>query len=188
VKPDEPETPAVTESPAEPETPSEPDTPAATEIPVKPEVPASPESSVNTETPAQSGTASEPKTQVEPSVRNDLSLKQAFAELPNLRILFESQSNILTPESLDTLDKIAGILIRFPDSNVAIEGHTDSTGTNEENLQLSLLRATTVRDYLIEKGVSVYNLRALGFGEEVPIANNQTAEGRAINRRIEFTF
>ena len=118
----------------------------------------------------------------------DDDLRSALSELPTLRILFKTDVNVLTQKSQDVLDQIASVLLRFPETNVAIEGHTDSTGASELNLRLSLLRATTVRDYLIDKGVSVYNLRALGFGEEVPIADNQTAEGRAINRRIEFTF
>jgi len=133
---------------------------------------------------------SEAPTVIEDPVQQmpDEDLRSALSELPTLRILFETDVNVLTPESQDVLDQIASILVRFPDTNVAIEGHTDTTGDSELNLGLSLLRATTVRDYLIGKGVSIYNLRALGFGEEVPIADNQTAEGRAINRRIEFTF
>ncbi len=111
-----------------------------------------------------------------------------MAALPSLQILFGTHDNALTPESLDILDQIAAILVRFPDSKVAIKGHTDATGDFDDNLRLSLLRATTVRDYLIDKGVSGQNLRALGYGEQMPIADNATPEGRAINRRIEFTF
>ena len=111
-----------------------------------------------------------------------------MAELPSLQILYDTRGNALTPGSLRILDQIATILIRYPDSKVAIKGHTDSVGDLDDNLRLSLLRATTVRDYLIEKGVAAHNLRALGYGEQMPIADNATPEGRAINRRIEFTF
>ena len=111
-----------------------------------------------------------------------------MAGLPSLQIRFGTYDNALTPESLDILDQIAAILIRFPDSKVAIIGHTDSTGELDENLRLSLLRATTVRDYLTDKGVPGQNLRALGYGEQMPVADNATPEGRAINRRIEFKF
>lgn len=114
--------------------------------------------------------------------------REALATLPSHRIQFESQANILTADSLEILDEIAEILIRYPETELVIEGHTDSTGTPEENLALSLLRATTVRDYLVKKGVSIYSLRAIGYGEGAPIADNRTAEGRATNRRIEFTF
>ncbi len=84
--------------------------------------------------------------------------------------------------------QVADVLISFPDTTVSIEGHTDSTGANEANLILSLSRATTVRSFLVERGVSVFNLRAKGFGEEIPIADNRTPDGRAVNRRIEFKF
>ncbi len=120
--------------------------------------------------------------------KNSEKLRETLANLPSLRILFETSSNVFTAESINTLNKIADVLLQFPDTKVSIEGHTDATGTRVANLNLSLLRATTVRDYLIGKGVSVYSLRALGYGEELPIANNRTAKGRATNRRIDFTF
>jgi outer membrane protein OmpA-like peptidoglycan-associated protein len=157
----------------------EPAAPDANEEPVESTVP---------DTDDESAEPAEPVNSAGRAADQSAELKRALAELPSLRILFESQSNVLTAESLDILDQIAAVLIRFPETKVAIEGHTDSTGPSDANLELSLLRATTVRDYLIEKGVSVYNLRALGFGEEVPLADNRTAEGRAINRRIDFTF
>ena len=115
-------------------------------------------------------------------------LQQALQNLPSLRILFRTEGNRLTEESLDILDQIAETIIQYPETNVSIEGHTDATGEPEANLQLSLLRATTVRDYLIRQGVSVYNVKAIGLGEAVPLAPNNTPEGRAKNRRIEFTF
>ena len=115
-------------------------------------------------------------------------LEVALASLPSLNVQFESSSNVVTAESLQVLNSIAAVLLQFPNTTVSIEGHTDATGPNEGNLALSLLRATTVRDYLIDRGVSVYRLRARGFGEEVPIAGNDTPEGRATNRRIEFKF
>jgi len=59
---------------------------------------------------------------------------------------------------------------------------------SESNLALSLARATTVRSYLVDRGVSVFMLRAKGFGENMPIAENESAAGRATNRRIEFKF
>ncbi|MFT6878079.1 MAG: outer membrane protein OmpA-like peptidoglycan-associated protein [Granulosicoccus sp.] len=115
-------------------------------------------------------------------------LKQALRDLPSLRILFGTEGNRLTVESLNILDQIAETIIQYPNTQVAIEGHTDATGEPDQNLQLSLLRATTVRDYLIRQGVSVFNLRAIGVGEAVPLVSNDSPEGRAKNRRIEFTF
>ena len=96
--------------------------------------------------------------------------------------------NVLTSESLKILDGIAEVLLQFPGMEIIIKGHTDSTGEPEANLQLSLLRAVAVRDYLVEKGVSPNTLRAMGFGEAFPVADNQTAKGRSANRRIEFTY
>jgi len=120
---------------------------------------------------------------------NDLSRLQAEIDsLDSLRILFQTHKNTLTVGSLDILDQIAEIVNRYPDSQIIIEGHTDATGNPKQNLTLSLLRATTVRDYLISRGVSPFNLRTIGLGEGVPLVPNSTPEGRAINRRIEFTF
>ena len=113
-------------------------------------------------------------------------LSNALSDLPSMDILFESSSDILTIDSLDALDSIANVLLDHPDIPVRIEGHTDASGTKQENLILSQLRANSVRDYLIDRGVSIYRLKAYGFGEGVPISDNSTPEGRADNRRIEF--
>lgn len=113
-------------------------------------------------------------------------LSNALSDLPSMDILFESSSDILTIDSLDVLDSIANVLLDHPDIPVRIEGHTDASGTEQENLILSQLRANSVRDYLIDRGVSIYRLKAYGFGEGVPISDNSTPEGRADNRRIEF--
>ena len=101
-------------------------------------------------------------------------------------ILFESSSDILTIDSLDVLDSIASVLLKHPDIPIRIEGHTDASGTKQDNLLLSQLRANSVRDYLVDRGVSIYRLKAYGFGEGVPISDNSTPDGRADNRRIEF--
>jgi len=103
-------------------------------------------------------------------------------------VLFESNSDILTIESLDVLDSIATVLQAHPDIPINIEGHTDASGETANNLALSQLRANSVRDYLVDRGVSIYRLKAYGFGEGVPVSENSTPEGRADNRRIEFNF
>ena len=115
-------------------------------------------------------------------------LRKAFNALPITRILFKSGSNVLTDESLDGLDQIASLLRQYPAIPVAISGHTDATGPDDINLLLSQTRANTVRDYLIDRGVTQFQLTAYGFGEGVPIADNNTSTGRRINRRIEFNF
>ena len=86
------------------------------------------------------------------------------------------------------LNNIAQLLRDHPDAEMDIDGHTDATGNDEINLLLSQSRANAVRDYLIDQGISVYRLTAYGFGEGKPIANNDSPEGRALNRRIEFKF
>ena len=73
-----------------------------------------------------------------------------------------------------------------PDAKIRIVGHTDSVGPAEYNLGLSLRRAESVRDYLVSQGISITRLSVIGKGEDFPIASNDTREGRADNRRVEF--
>ncbi|MBX2879954.1 MAG: OmpA family protein, partial [Granulosicoccus sp.] len=120
--------------------------------------------------------------------KNKVELRRALSELPSMSIQFQTSSNVLTDESRDILQQIGDQLLKFPGVQVSIEGHTDWNGPKELNLTLSLSRATAVRDFLVEQGVSVFDLRARGFGEEVPIADNTSTQGRAANRRIEFNF
>lgn len=115
-------------------------------------------------------------------------LQQALSTLPTTQILFELGSAVLTPNSVNTLNQVAAVLISFPELTISIEGHTDATGESEANLALSLERAVVVRTYLIGQGVSMLNLRAKGYGEDKPLTSNETATGRATNRRIEFKF
>ncbi|MFK7892429.1 MAG: OmpA family protein [Granulosicoccus sp.] len=122
------------------------------------------------------------------SVASRTQLQKALSRLPTLQILFEKNTNLLVEDSEALLQAMAEVLMQFPDITVSIEGHTDSTGPSEVNLTLSLARATAVRDYLVGLGVSELRLRARGFGEAIPITDNDTPQGRATNRRIEFKF
>lgn len=97
---------------------------------------------------------------------------------------FEVNSDRLTQESRAILDGIAADLKKYPGLTVELQGHTDSTGSDSYNLNLSQRRAESVRAYLIEQGVSASQLTAKGYGETQPIADNTTAEGRAQNRRV----
>jgi peptidoglycan-associated lipoprotein len=92
----------------------------------------------------------------------------------------------LRPEALAILDDAAMKLQANPDLNVMIEGHCDSIGTIEYNLALGERRANAARDYLIGRGVAATRLRTVSYGEERPIADNGTAEGRAMNRRAHL--
>ena len=101
-------------------------------------------------------------------------------------IYFEFDKAILLEKSFPTLDYLVKELLKNPQLTVEISGHTDDIGSNEYNLNLSLERAVSVIDYLIEKGVPADNLISKGYGEEDPIADNSTDEGRSQNRRVEM--
>jgi peptidoglycan-associated lipoprotein len=92
----------------------------------------------------------------------------------------------LSPEALKILDDAVAKLQANPDINVTIEGHTDSIGTSEYNLALGERRANSVRDYLSMRGIAAGRLRTVSYGEERPIATNDTAAGRAMNRRAHL--
>lgn len=101
------------------------------------------------------------------------------------RLNFETGSATLKPDSQEQLKNIAGILKAYPNATLKLGGYTDNTGNPEANLQLSQDRADAVRNALIELGVSGEQLLAEGYGQEHPIASNDTTEGREKNRRID---
>lgn len=103
-------------------------------------------------------------------------------------INFKSGSAELLPGSFSALDYIVSFLNQFSHLRYEIQGHTDSQGSDDFNLVLSSVRAATVRGYLLSKGIQDSNLIAIGYGETVPIADNNTAGGRAVNRRVEFVI
>lgn len=115
-------------------------------------------------------------------------LRQETDLLLRDRILFQSGSDVLTADSAESVEKIAELFSRYPDIEIEINGHTDSSGNTANNLRLSQLRANAVRDYLVGQGIDVSRLSAYGFGDGVPIADNDTPAGRKLNRRIEFNF
>ncbi|MCC6735342.1 MAG: OmpA family protein [Bauldia sp.] len=108
------------------------------------------------------------------------------AELGTGAVKFTEGSVGLAPESEGRLDRLVAILGRCPDSRVEIGGHTDSDGTTARNRAISEQRAISVREYLVAAGVADDRLTAVGYGEANPITTNDTEEGRAQNRRIEF--
>jgi len=101
-------------------------------------------------------------------------------------ILFDVDKATLKDEAKTNIDKLAVILKKYPDTNVLIEGHTDATGTEEHNLELSRERAQSVSNYLAQLGVDPARFTATGYGESQPIASNDTQEGRQQNRRVEL--
>ena len=100
------------------------------------------------------------------------------------RLLFETNSATLKPESQDQLRNVAAILVAYPAVQVKIGGYTDNTGDPASNLKLSQDRAANVKSSLVNLGVGANRLEAEGFGEQHPVASNATDEGRARNRRI----
>jgi len=101
-------------------------------------------------------------------------------------IEFETGKATIKKKSFPLLNQIAKVFIENTNYNIEVQGHTDSTGKYEINKELSEKRANAVRDYLIEQGVDFQRLTAVGYGPDVPIADNKTKAGRAKNRRVEF--
>jgi outer membrane protein OmpA-like peptidoglycan-associated protein len=101
-------------------------------------------------------------------------------------ILFDTGKTTLKEASLEVLDNAAAILKQYPRSNFYIDGHTDSVGRESTNKTLSEGRASAVVAYLIDKGIASSRLEARGYGEDSPIASNNTRDGRRTNRRVEI--
>jgi outer membrane protein OmpA-like peptidoglycan-associated protein len=108
-------------------------------------------------------------------------------------VLFDYDKTALKPEAEQALKKVSVVLSQFPESNVTVEGYTDSKGTKSVNMQLSRERAQAVKDWLVKNGgVLAANISTKGFGEEYPIAPNKNTDGsdnplgRALNRRVSI--
>ncbi len=103
-------------------------------------------------------------------------------------ILFETGSDVIKKASYKELDSVVSILKQYEFLKVAIDGHTDNVGSERTNLDLSNKRATAVMSYLTEHGVAGTRLTATGYGPYRPVAENNTAAGRAANRRVEINI
>ena len=102
-------------------------------------------------------------------------------------IYFDFDKTTLKPESYVELNKVVDFLKQNATVEIEIEGHTDSKGADEYNQNLSQGRSQSVVDYLASQGIDSGRLKAHGYGESKPIDSNDTEEGRANNRRVEFT-
>ncbi len=135
--------------------------------------------------------------------KQEAELKQAFADSEAASIqreqdvlavsfkgdfVFDYDSSILKAGAYDELERVANVLIKFPQTTINIEGHTDSKGSEDYNMELSKKRAEAVKTALIGKGLTPARLTTLGFGESKPIASNDTAEGRQLNRRVRVVI
>ena len=101
-------------------------------------------------------------------------------------ILFDTDSSVLKSEARKLLDDVGRVLQNYPETNVLVKGHTDDTGSETHNQQLSERRAEAVRNYIVTRGVTGSRLQALGFGESMPVASNASNDGRSQNRRVEL--
>jgi outer membrane protein OmpA-like peptidoglycan-associated protein len=103
-------------------------------------------------------------------------------------LLFETNSSELQSMTKNNLNDLAGTLTKYDDTNVLIEGHTDNTGEEPYNQRLSERRAEAVQNYLVSQGVDGSRVTTRGYGEEQPVADNDTNTGRASNRRVEVAI
>jgi outer membrane protein OmpA-like peptidoglycan-associated protein len=101
-------------------------------------------------------------------------------------ILFDTDKSELKPEAQQNLDELAGILNKYPDTNILLAGHTDAVGSEEYNMALSERRVREVANYLAMQGVSSPRMTVTWYGESQPVASNETPEGRQANRRVEI--
>ena len=101
-------------------------------------------------------------------------------------VLFDTGKYTLKPGAREKLSKVAGIIIAYPGLNIAVGGYTDNVGTDQLNQGLSEQRAGSVRDYLVQQGVSTNSITATGFGNTLPVASNDNSAGRQENRRVEL--
>lgn len=113
---------------------------------------------------------------------------QALLERATNGITFEGRSSTLTAQSLPILDEIAVNLRANPSLKLTIEGHTDNTGTVENNERLSQTRALACRGYLISKGIDGSRMKVIGYAATRPKADNATLVGREINNRVQFSL
>ncbi len=97
-------------------------------------------------------------------------------------------SSRLSQESDEVLDQIVAIMDEYSEYRLEISGHTDNTGRPGYNQELSETRAKECYDYLVNQGISSRRLSFVGYGEDRPIATNDTREGRQLNRRVEFNL
>ncbi len=118
-------------------------------------------------------------------VATDQQMVATIAEASSV-VSFYTASIVLTDESKTVLDKVAALMGNNPTKRLGIIGHTDALGDADSNVELSFARARACAAYLADKGVASARIDAAGMGEQMPLASNQTEQGRERNRRVEF--
>ena len=101
-------------------------------------------------------------------------------------VTFDTNSAIVRPGLYSEIDRISSVLRQYPQTVIRVEGHTDSTGTKEYNVDLSQRRAKAVENLFMQRGVETSRLVAIGYVESMPVATNETETGRQRNRRVEI--
>ncbi|WP_108804294.1 OmpA family protein [Aquimarina sp. Aq107] len=104
----------------------------------------------------------------------------------NSGVYFDTNKYNINAKSKENLNKLINIFKEYPDTNIIVDGHTDSSGDDAYNMELSKKRANAVTSYLVSQGISTSRLTTYYHGETLPKYDNSTAEGRAKNRRVEF--
>lgn len=103
-------------------------------------------------------------------------------------VMFDVDSAVLKVGAYEEIDRVAQVLNKYPQTRIRIEGHTDSTGTEDYNLELSDKRAQAIKNALIVRNVDPARLQTVGFGEAKPVAGNDTETGRQMNRRVKIVI
>lgn len=101
-------------------------------------------------------------------------------------VTFDTNSAAVRPGLYNEIDRIAQVMVQYPETQILVQGHTDSMGDAAYNQTLSERRAEAVKNLLIQRGVSPYRVTSMGYGETMPVATNATPEGRQMNRRVEI--
>jgi len=103
-------------------------------------------------------------------------------------VLFDSGSSALKAGAYQEINRVAQVLVQYPETRIMVAGHTDSDGSEAFNQDLSVRRAEAVRNALVQQGVAAARINTVGFGESQPIADNATAVGKQLNRRVVVTI
>lgn len=101
-------------------------------------------------------------------------------------VSFDLNSDVVRPALYNEVDRIAQIMVKYPQTSILVEGYTDSSGPDAYNRQLSERRAASVRNLLVQRRVEAQRIDTVGYGESRPVATNATPEGRQMNRRVEI--
>jgi len=101
-------------------------------------------------------------------------------------VTFDTNSTVVRPGLQSEINRVAGVLNQYPNTLVRVEGHTDSRSSDQYNMDLSIRRANAVRTLLVQRGIAESRIDAVGYGETMPVATNDTEAGRQRNRRVEI--